>query len=185
MKRIFFIVTICFFSNSLLAQNKINDASVENNFVVNVINPGLDYELAVGKKFVISVGVGIGYHGAYSNITVIPNNGFNYVITPFVDIQYKFIYNRVKRARNDKPIAYNSGNFVSFRITGRGRSIAENITRTDDTDFAIGPTWGLQRSFKKMRILADIGPQYYFDTLGNSGFFPFMLQINLGFNLSD
>ncbi len=184
MKIVIILFTICFFSNHIFAQNKIEGDGVKNNLVVNMISPGLDYELAIGGESIISLGAGVGYSGAYEEITSIKNNGFNYVIAPFIDTQYKFLYNRKKRSDKGKPIAYNSGNFVSFRMLWRGPSIAENLTRTDNIDFAIGPTWGLQRSFKKIRILVDVGPQYYFDTKGNSGFFPIMLQVNFGFNLS-
>ncbi|PCH99319.1 MAG: hypothetical protein COB81_11490 [Flavobacteriaceae bacterium] len=132
----------------------------------------------------MSIGIGIGYSGAYDEITAVTNNGFNYIIAPFVDVQYKFLYNRKKRALKGKTIIYNSGNFVSFRAMFRGKSIFENVERTNNTDFAIGPTWGMQRSYNKLRVLVDVGPQYYFDTLGNNGFFPFMIQVNLGLNLT-
>lgn len=61
--------------------------------------------------------------------------------------------------------------------------MAENITRTSDFDFAIGPTWGIQRRYsKKFHLLFDIGPQYYFDTEGNGNFWPIMIQLDLGFD---
>ncbi len=80
---------------------------------------------------------------------------------------------------------YSTENYFSLRGISRFGSITENVTRTDNTDFAFGPTWGLQRSFDKIHFLFDIDPQYYFDTIGNSGFFPIMVQINIGLNLSN
>jgi hypothetical protein len=157
---------------------------LSNNLILNFISPGLDYELVIGNKSIISTGLGIGYSGAYDKITAIENNGFNYAIAPFTDIQYKLIYNREKRAKKKRSNIYNSGNFISLRLLGKGPSIAENLTRTDDIDFAFGPTWGLQRTKNNLRYLFDIGPQYYFDTKGNSGFFPIMIQVNIGINLS-
>ena len=85
----------------------------------------------------------------------------------------------------NKTLSNNSGNFISLRAITRGWSIAENVTRSDDFDFAVGPTWGFQRTWtNNIRLLMDIGPQYYFDSKGNSGFFPFMIQINIGYNLT-
>ncbi|NER11781.1 hypothetical protein GWK09_14740, partial [Muriicola jejuensis] len=72
----------------------------------------------------------------------------------------------------------------SLRLVSRGPSIAENVGRTSDFDFAIGPTWGIQRKFSKnLHLLFDVGPQYYFDTEGNGNIWPIMVQINIGFDL--
>ena len=160
-----------------------SNTDLENNFVVNFLNPGVDYELAISSKTLVSFGAGIGYSGSYTELTAIPASGFVYEISPFLDIQYKVIYNRKKRLLKGKSLTYNSGNFVSFRSITRGKSIESNYLRTDKIDFAIGPTWGFQRSYNKLRLLIDIGPQFYFDTNGNNGFFPFMIQINFGLNL--
>ncbi|MCR9229342.1 MAG: hypothetical protein NXH90_18125 [Flavobacteriaceae bacterium] len=157
---------------------------LQERLIVNIINPGLDYELPLGNKLLISFGLGIGYSGAYDEITAIENDGFNYVIAPFLDTQFKFLYNRKPREAKGKSIMHNAGNFISFRAMGRGPSIAENLTRTDDLDFAVGPTWGIQRTFNKVRLLVDVGPQLYFDTKGNAGVFPVMVQVNLGFILN-
>ncbi|MDO5981858.1 hypothetical protein [Flavivirga spongiicola] len=159
--------------------------SLENLFRLNFLSPGLGFDWAVSDKSLISTDLGIGYSGAFDEITLIENNGFQYVIAPFIGVQYKLIYNRDKRMKEGKPIAFNSGNFVSIRVRGRGASIADNVTRTDDVDFLIGPTWGLQRAFGKLHFLVDVGPTYYFDTLGNSGFFPLNIQVKLGLNLSN
>jgi len=184
MKNVILLFTFYIFYISCFAQTSLKSENLKNNLIINVINPGIDYEWVISEKSLISTGIGIGYSGAYEEITKIKNNGFNYVLAPFIDIQYKFIYNRTKLANKGKSIKYNSGNFISIRAVGRGNSITENITRTDNFDFAVGPTWGFQRSFQKIRLLVDIGPQYYFDTLGNNGFFPIMIQLNFGFNLS-
>ncbi|AEM71952.1 hypothetical protein Murru_2930 [Allomuricauda ruestringensis DSM 13258] len=156
---------------------------LENIFRLNFINPALEYEKKTGDYSVISGAAGIGYGGSYRELEI-QGNGFVYIISPFVDIQYKLFYNRKKRVSKGKSILYNSGNYVSLRGITRFLPLTENVVRTDKTDFAIGPTWGLQRSFGKIHFLFDIGPQYYFDTKGNGGFFPIMVQINIGLNLS-
>lgn len=175
---------IIFLSINLLSAQESSDSKTKNVFRVNFVNPSLEYELKTGNNAVISAGAGIGYGGSYRELELQGANGLVHIIAPFIDIQQKWFYNRNKRISNDKSVEYNSGNYISFRGISRFASIAENVTRTDDVDFAIGPTWGLQRSFNKIHFLFDIGPQYYFDSKGNNGFFPLMIQINVGFNLS-
>ena len=155
----------------------------EDIFRVNFINPSIEYEVSLGNSSVISMGLGIGYSGSYRELEVGSNNGFLYIIAPFFDAQYKYIYNRAKRAVAAKSLDNNAGNFFSLRVISKGQSIAENVTRTDDFDFAIGPTWGIQRQIGKLHFLFDVGPQFYLDTKGNNGIFPLMMQLNLGLPL--
>ncbi len=177
-------VLVIIFSMNLLSAQDSSNSETQNVFRINFINPALEYELKTGKNAVISGAVGIGYGGSYRELEVQGANGLVYIVSPFIDIQHKWLYNRNKRVSKGKNVGYNSGNFFSVRGISRLSSITENVTRTDNVDFAIGPTWGLQRSYKKIHLLFDIGPQYYFDTIGNSGFFPLMIQINIGLNLS-
>lgn len=181
MKTITYILFILIFVFQVVSQE--NKISLENNWRVNFLNPGVEYEFATGEKSVISLGLGVGYSGSYRELEVQSKDGFNYIISPFLDMQYKIIYNRDKRLNQGKNINNNSGNYISIRAMARGWSIAENVFREDNKDIVIGPTWGIQRSFKKVHFLFDIGPQYYFDSIGNNGFFPLMLQLNLGLNL--
>jgi len=155
---------------------------VENMLRINFVNPALEYEHKTSKSSVMSGAAGIGYGGSYRELEVSNANGLVYVISPFVDLQHKWYYNRNKRLSKGKSNEGNAGNYFSLRGITRFAAISENITRTDDFDFAIGPTWGLQRSYGKIHFLLDFGPQFYFDSIGNSGFFPIMVQINIGLN---
>jgi hypothetical protein len=184
VKRNVFFFCLALISALGIGQDVQSDNELENNLIVNFVNPALEYEMVTGKSTILSGTFGVGYNGAYEELTI-TDGGFNYIIQPFIDIQYKLMYNRQKRERKNRIIHKNSCNFVSFRGIARGWSIADNVLlKSDDFDFAIGPTWGIQRSYDKFRFLVDIGPQYYFDTLGNNGFFPFMVQVNIGLNLS-
>ncbi|MEH6762825.1 MAG: hypothetical protein V7687_16800 [Maribacter arcticus] len=150
---------------------------------INLLNPGIELEVPTGNFSTFSSELGIGYFGAYPELTF-GGNGFVYIIAPFIDLQQKWFYNINKRVEKSKTIDHNSGNFISARIISKGNSIAENINRTSDFDFAVGPTWGIQRKYgENFHLLFDLGPQFYFDTKGNSGFYPIMFQINLGFDL--
>ncbi len=168
--------------NEMQAQNY-SALKTETVFRVNFLNPGIEMELPTGTYSTFSAGLGIGYGGAYPDINF-GGSGFVYIIAPFLDLQQKLFYNREKRHGKGYEINHNSGNFFSIRFITRGNSIAENVNRTSNFDFAIGPTWGIQRSYKgNFHVLFDVGPQFYLDTNGNGNVWPVMLQLNLGFDL--
>ncbi len=182
MKRILLTLLLGFLITATFAQNN-NNVATEKVWRVNFLNPGVELEIPTGTYSSFSAGTGIGYGGGYPDLTY-KESGVIYIISPFLDLQEKWFYNLNKRSRKNRTIANNSGNFVSLRLITRGNSIAENVTRTSDFDFAIGPTWGIQRKIgKNFHLLFDIGFQYYFDTKGNGNLFPLMIQLNLGFDL--
>ena len=74
-------------------------------------------------------------------------------------------------------MSYNSGNFLGIKLVGRGKNYANSLVRTDNIDFAVGPTWGIQRSMKKMLLNFNLGPQFYMDTKGNYGFIQSCLKL--------
>ena len=159
-----------------------NNIATERIWRINFLNPGVELELPTGTYSTFSAGLGIGYGGGYPDLTS-GDNGFVYMINPFLDVQEKWFYNLNRRNSKNQITENNSGNFVSLRFITRGNSIAENVKRTSSFDFAIGPTWGIQRKYgKNFHLLFDVGPQYYFDTNGNGNFWPIMLQLNLGFD---
>ena len=178
MKKLSLVVILLFLSSITLAQE------TEKVIRLNIVNPSLEYEQSLSQNTTVSANIGIGYSGSYPNLTTTTfGTGINYVISPFIDFQYKRFYNLNKRSELNKITDNNSGNFFSFRFKIRGPSIDDNIVRKADYDFAIGPTWGIQRQYGNFHLLFDLGPQFYFDSEGNSGFWPLMPQINLGLNL--
>ena len=182
MKRLVILGVLSLFTTTIIAQNG-NHYNTEKVWRINILNPAIELEIPTGIKSTFSSALGIGYGGGYPDLTN-NGNGFIYIIAPFVDLQHKWFYNFEKRANKGKSVVNNSGNFISARFITRGSSIAENVTRTSDFDFAFGPTWGFQRNYKNnFHLLFDIGPQYYFDTEGNGNIFPLVFQVNLGFDL--
>ena len=146
------------------------------------INPGIEYEFSISEKSKISANIGYGILPAYPNTTAEqPKN--TPLFAPFLDLHYTTIYNQNKRKQKNKSIEYNTGDFLGIKFIARGKNYDNGIVRTGNIDFAIGPTWGMQRVFKKISFLFDIGPQYYFDTKGNSGFYPIMFELNIGYVL--
>lgn len=163
---------------TLLAQK------TETVWRANIINPGVELELPTTPNSTFSINVGIGYSGSYPNLSETSlNSGGIFAIAPFADAQFKRFYNLDKRARRNKVTDNNSGNFFSIRFRSRGKSIDDNFRRLADYDFAVGPTWGIQRNYGSFHLLFDLGPQFYFDSEGNTGFWPLMPQLNIGFDL--
>ncbi len=157
--------------------------STTNKIRINFINPAIELDRVTGTKSILTTGLGVGYGGGYPDLTS-SGSGFIYIISPFLDVQHKWFINLEKRHQKGKNTANNSGNFVSLRFLARGASIAENVSRSTDTDFAIGPTWGIQRNFaRNFNFLLDLGPIYYFDTEGTGNFFPITVQLNIGYNI--
>lgn len=164
------------------------ESGKQNVLRFNFINPGIEYEQSITEKSKISANVGYGVSMSYPNTT-----SFQYrhafFLSPFLDVHYKYIYNFDRRVNKNKSINFNTGDFIGIKFNGRGNSLdikGKNsnpaLVRSDNYDFSIGPTWGLQRSFSKINLLFDVGPVYYFDTHGNAGFYPIMLEFNIGYN---
>jgi len=176
------LITILGFLFFMTSYSQENERTTETILRLNVINPGIELEIPIFNKSTISTNLGIGYGGSFPNLTSAAS-GWLYMITPFIDIEYRKIYNQDKRKVKEKNIEYNSGNYWGVRLLTRGKEITSNVNRTDDIDFSVGPTWGIQRNYGKIHFLFNMGPVYYFDTKGNSGIFPFVAQLNIGFNV--
>lgn len=180
MKNLIAAILLCLTINAF-TQEKTQDLT--KVFRVNFLNPGVEIEIPLAEKSTFAANAGVGFEGSYRNLNY-TNSGFTYFIAPFLDVSYKHIYNREKRAFKDRNLAYNAGNYWGARLLTHFKELkAHNIYRKDDTSFAFGPTWGIQRSYGKVHFLFDLGPIYYFDTKGNSGIFPIMLQLNVGLNV--
>jgi len=160
MKRTLIFVIVVLLAISTNAQKKENTKTVKV-WRINFLNPAIELELPTGDYSTFSSALGVGYGGGYPDLTY-GGSGFIYIIAPFIDIQQKWFYNFKKRNKKDKTIENNSGNFISARLITRGKSIADNVGRTSDFDFAFGPTWGIQRKYGNFHLLFDVGPQYYF-----------------------
>jgi len=181
MKYVFLLIFFCILSTRAYCQSE--SVATTNKIRVNFINPAIELDRITGTKSILTTGLGIGYGGGYPDLTF-GGSGFIYVISPFLDVQHKWFTNLEKRDKKGRTTDNNSGNYVSMRLLIRGESIAENVVRSTNTDFAVGPTWGIQRNFaKNWNLLFDLGPIYYFDTEGTGNFFPLMIQLNLGYNI--
>lgn len=159
-------------------------AQTEDVLRLKIINPGIAFEKSLGKTITLETGIGFGYNFSYPNLQESSEGGVLYMFAPFVDIQGRKFYNLAKRERKDKSIEGNSGNFIAVRMLYTGVAATSNFVNFSDHSFAIGPTWGLQRNYGKINFQTSVGPIIYFDPLGNSGWFPLNIELNLGINLN-
>lgn len=180
MKRLYIILSIFLIMEPAIAQN---DELKNDIFRINIINPGIEYEYSVSNKSKISANIGYGILPSYPNTTAVQPKKTP-LFAPFLDMQYKFIYNQNKRKAKNKSITYNSGDFWGIKFIGRGKNYDNGLVRTNNIDFAIGPTWGMQRTIKKISLLFNVGPQFYFDGKGNNGFYP-MFEFNIGYTITN
>lgn len=175
------VVLLLFISIVSLGQE--NPLKLQKVLRLNVLSPGVEFELPISEKSTIAANTGIGIQGSYLHLDY-TNSGITYYIAPFIDISYKKLYNRDTRFSKDKNLSYNSGNYWGIRLlTNFEEMKAHNVLRKDNINFALGPTWGVQRAYGNMHLLFDVGSVYYFDSKGNNGFFPIMIQLNIGFNV--
>lgn len=151
-KNILTLLILVFFGNGYGQNEGSSLFKTEKVLRVNFLNPGVEYELPTGYYSTFSAGLGVGYGGSYPDLNDGGSTGLVYMIAPFIDIQHKWFYNLEKRLEKDKAIVNNSGNFISARLLTRGNSIADNINRTSDFDFAIMPTWVFKEATMKNSI---------------------------------
>ncbi len=181
MRKTSLIIFTFFLINQLVGQG--DESSNKNILRLNFINPGLEYEYSISERSKLSANIGFGVLMSYPNLTLIQAS-HAFFLSSFTDLHYKNIYNLDRREKKSKNNDFNSGDFVGLKLNSRGKNIDAKLVRTDNIDFSIGPTWGLQREFKKTNILFNLGPVYYFDTKGNSGFYPIMIELNIGYNIA-
>ena len=175
------------------AQTKKMDNSFETTsllekkiFRLNVLSPGFGFELKMNDYTSLTLSTGITYFGGIEGMNTKwkmgSRSGIGYSFEPFVSFDYKIFYNLEKRKSSGKNTAYNSGNYLSLRSLTLGPAIRNNIVRQSDYDFMFYASWGFQRSYNRIHFLFDMGPIFVFDAEGNTGFFPVMIRLNLGYN---
>lgn len=144
----------------------VSDASAQfgkncelRQFKVNLINPGLEYEMALGTNTTLDVKAGLQVALDPLVSDVYGELGF----FPAVAAQYRYYYNFDKRQRNRKQIYGNSANYVAPAIAAflpDTRTIANEVVKG-----AFGYTGlvtGLQRSYNSgFNFSVDVGAAYY------------------------
>ena len=179
-----FLLVLSITLSVLSAHAQLKEEAIQQNFRLNFISPGVEYEMPFAKKSSVLLNLGIGVGGSYKDLSD-DQSGYTLLLSPYYDLQIRNYYNFSKRIRKGKNVDYNSANFIGLRFLARGPEIAKsaNFYRTTEFDFALAPTWGIQRSYGRIHLLFDLGPYVYFDMQDKYGFLP-MFELNIGYNLS-
>lgn len=173
MTQKFLFLTVLLTALSLGAQNTNNAESTL--FKVNFINPGLEYEGAIGQNQTVDLGIGLQF-------------GFNsvgYAFFPALKGQYRYYYNFDRRMEKNKRIAGNSANYLAASGTlFLEEVIIGNVSSGDGYFGVVGPVYGIQRTYPKgFNFNLEFGVGYYFDSsYSDDGFGP-MASLSIGWVL--
>ena len=174
----FLLISFCFFTFSSI--NAQNQPSVEDGlFSVNILTPGLEYELGLTSSTTLDLRVGSGF--AYRKGTF----GEGFGVFPVFNVQYRHYYNLEKRLEKGKNISDNSGNYIALSgAVQSGKPIIGDLEYTEGYFGVIGPVWGLQRYYGSgFKLDLNLGGGYAFNESGGSFFSP-IIGIKLGWRIS-
>ncbi len=150
-------------------------------FKINLLNPSLEYEMALGVNttFDIKVGVQIAIDPAESDVY----NNLDFF--PTIAAQYRYYYNFEKRQKNRRQIYGNSANYVAPAVAMffPGTRTIDNQVTKNNLSYA-GVVTGLQRSYDSgINFSFDAGAAYYLGT-SNDGIYP-VVNLSIGWIFSE
>ncbi|MEO1053273.1 MAG: hypothetical protein AAFX87_21755 [Bacteroidota bacterium] len=163
--------------STLYAQD---EPSVRDNFVtINFLAPGFKYERGLGATSTININPGLGFSFLFSS-----NSGSDFAVQPYVDVQLRKYYNLAARSALGKNAANNSGNFFALDIVGVFPAIAESDNIDTGSGYAIGPVWGMQRTYASgFNLSLHVGIGYASDEFDSNGA-TLLTGLTLGFALN-
>lgn len=131
-------------------------------FKLNILNPGVEYEMALGTNTTLDIkaGLQVALDPLVSNIY--EEVGF----FPAIAGQYRYYYNFEKRQRNRRQIYGNSANYIApaAAVFFPGARTIDNVVVKDIISYA-GVVTGLQRSYNSgFNFSVDVGAAYYIGT---------------------
>jgi len=148
---------------------------------VNLINPGLEYEMALGVNTTFDIKAGI----QVALDPLLPDVYEELGVFPAVASQYRYYYNFEKRQRNRRQIYGNSANYIAPAVAvffPGSRTIAnENV---EGAFGYAGLVTGIQRSFNSgFNFSVDVGAAYYVGKF-EGGIYP-VANLSIGWIISE
>lgn len=138
------ILAMGLFSLSAVTQESKLEKMMKTNF--NFSGLGISYEIPFAKKWTIDLSAGI---GASHRV----NNGLNVEwilnesLAAYFKSEFKYFYNRSKRAKQKKNIVNNSGNYWGFQSKYANQRFSESSFFPVSSNVLLNEIhWGLQRS---------------------------------------
>lgn len=154
-RQIFIVLLFC----TTMASAQFGKNCELRQFKVNILNPGLEYEMALGTNTTLDIraGLQVAIDPLVSN--VYEEIGF----FPAIAGQYRYYYNFEKRQRNRKQIYGNSANYVAPAVAVFFPDIRTINNEVVQGAFGYaGLVTGLQRSYNSgFNFSIDIGAGYY------------------------
>ena len=143
-------------------------------FKINLIHPGIEYEMALGVNSTLDIRVA--YQTSLDPFTERPIE--NYDFFPALTLQNRYYYNFGSRGRRGHQVYGNSANYIapSVSVFESGSRVVEGAI-AEGVFATTGLVTGIQRSYNSgLSFSVDIGAAYYWG--------PFDEGIHPVFNLS-
>jgi len=163
MRRILLITLLV---SSVMATAQFGKNCELRQFKLNIVNPGIEYEMAVGVNTTIDLKLG-------AQLTIDPSVKDVYSdfdVIPAAAAQFRYYYNFEKRQRKRKQVYGNSANYVAPALAVFAPvSLLKNKVEDNNTFGYVGMVTGLQRSYNSgFNFSFDVGAGYYVGTFNNA-----------------
>ncbi len=148
-----------------------------HQFKINIINPGLEYEIGIAQNQTLDFGAGLQF-GA---------NSAGYAFIPALNGQYRYYYNFERRLSKNKRVNGNSANYVAVSGTFFLEEVIIGNLDSGDGYFGFaGPVYGFQRTYPKgFNFNLEFGVGYYFDSFFDDDGFGPTISFSIGWVLGD
>ena len=129
-------------------------------FKVNLLTPGVEYEIGLTSKSSFNFGAETGFAIAGGS-----GRDTEFGFFPILEGSYRYYYNFDKRVRKNKRTDFNSANYLALASSiAFGDPILGDLEMSIDYQAAVGPVWGLQRTYNsKLNINLELGVGYAID----------------------
>jgi len=131
-------------------------AQEESVFRLNLINPGVEYEHAISAQQKLIVNAGYGWVTTTPNTAYIPT-GTSRFFLPFLDIHYR----KLKGEESKLLKGFEPYWGIKLLVSGKHQQDGVSIS---SPNYAIGPTYGIQKRFNPFYLTINAGPNYYFSS---------------------
>jgi hypothetical protein len=152
---------------------------------VNLLAPGIEYEGALGDFTTIDVSGNIGFQLA--TFDDFDETEIEFFVRPSIEAQLRQYYNYQKRDSKGKNTLNNSANFIALYTTYMFQPFNQPDNSLFETGsvFAIGPVWGINRTYNSGLALSLIlGAGYYnekYEVQSDNSYFSIIGNFKLGF----
>lgn len=150
MRRYFTVVLLLIlFPTILFAQQKAENKKIQSpSFRINAYPLEVEMELKVSNSFSVMNAVGFNlFEEGIAGIRIFEDSD------PYIQVFPRYYYNLDKRLNKDKGISGFSGNYFGLYSLLHLRNFNGSNFVSNQNEFWIGPTWGIQRKIRDVAHL--------------------------------